>query len=69
VLNELYYRTMLGTNVQVTLGAALNVATFSGGIGGDCISAAARGHADLVAPEHRWRCDHERARLGSEGGA
>jgi hypothetical protein len=38
---ELYYRTMLGSNVQVTLGAALNVAAFAGGIGGDYISAGA----------------------------
>jgi len=39
--NELYYRTILGSNVQVTLGAALNVAAFSGGIGGDYIPASA----------------------------
>jgi hypothetical protein len=32
---------MLGSNVQVTLGAALNVAAFAGGIGGDYISASA----------------------------
>lgn len=41
VLNELYYRTMLGSNVQVTLGAALNVAAFAGGIGGDYIASGA----------------------------
>ena len=39
--NELYYRTMLGVNIKVTLGAGLNVAAFAGGIGGDYISASA----------------------------
>lgn len=33
--NELYYRTVLGTNVKITNGATLNVAAFIGGIGGD----------------------------------
>lgn len=33
--NELYWRTTGGTNVKVTAGAALNVAAFTGGIGGD----------------------------------
>lgn len=35
VVNELYYRTTLGTNVQMTTGGTLNVAGFAGGIGGD----------------------------------
>jgi hypothetical protein len=33
--NELYWRTTTGTNVKLTAGAALNVAAFTGGIGGD----------------------------------
>lgn len=33
--NELYWRTAAGANVQLTNGAALNVAAFTGGIGGD----------------------------------
>lgn len=33
--NELYFRTTSGTNVKMTSGAALNVAAFAGGIGGD----------------------------------
>lgn len=33
--NELYWRTAGGTNVKITNGAALNVASFIGGIGGD----------------------------------
>lgn len=33
--NELYWRTTSGVNVKLTAGAALNVAAFTGGIGGD----------------------------------
>jgi hypothetical protein len=33
--NELYWRNTSGTNVKLTAGAALNVAAFTGGIGGD----------------------------------
>lgn len=33
--NELYYRTTGGTNVKITSGTTLNVAGFTGGIGGD----------------------------------
>ena len=33
--NELYYRTIGGSNVKLTNGASLNVASFVGGIGGD----------------------------------
>lgn len=33
--NELYWRTTSGTNVKFTAGTALNVAAFTGGIGGD----------------------------------
>lgn len=33
--NELYWRTTSGVNVKVTAGSALNVAAFTGGIGGD----------------------------------
>lgn len=40
-LNELYYRTVSGSNVKFTAGAALNVTPFSGGIGGDYASVAA----------------------------
>lgn len=32
---ELYFRTTAGSNVRFTVGAALNVAAFTGGIGGD----------------------------------
>jgi hypothetical protein len=39
--NELYYRTTAGTNVKFTSGAALNVAAFTGGIGGDYSAAGA----------------------------
>ena len=40
-VNELYYRTTGGANVKVTNGASLNVAGFSGGIGGDYSAAGA----------------------------
>lgn len=33
--NELYWRSNTGTNVKLTSGASLNVAAFTGGIGGD----------------------------------
>lgn len=33
--NELYWRSNAGTNVKITSGASLNVAAFTGGIGGD----------------------------------
>ena len=33
--NELYWRTTSGVNVKLTAGSALNVAAFTGGIGGD----------------------------------
>ncbi len=36
--NELYFRNFTGTNIKVTAGAALNVAAFTGGIGGDYAS-------------------------------
>lgn len=39
--NELYWRTTSGSNVKVTAGAALNVAAFTGGIGGDYSAAGA----------------------------
>jgi len=35
VAGELYWRTSVGGNVQVTQGAALNINAFTGGIGGD----------------------------------
>ncbi|MES2211505.1 MAG: hypothetical protein V4515_15175 [Chloroflexota bacterium] len=41
VANELYYRTTVGANVQVTSGATLNVGAFAGTIGGDYTSAGA----------------------------
>lgn len=39
--NELYWRSNAGTNVKLTLGSALNVAAFTGGIGGDYTAVAA----------------------------
>jgi hypothetical protein len=39
--HELYVRTAAGVNVKVTNGAALNVAAFTGGIGGDYAAAGA----------------------------
>jgi len=33
--NELYFRSVLGTNIKVTDGGTLNVAAFTGSIGGD----------------------------------
>lgn len=39
--SELYYRTVSGALIQLTVGAALNVAGFSGGIGGDYSAAGA----------------------------
>lgn len=38
---ELYWRTAAGSNVQLTSGTALNVASFAGGIGGDYASVGA----------------------------
>lgn len=35
--SELYWRTTTGVNVKITAGAALNVAAFAGGIGGDYV--------------------------------
>lgn len=37
--NELYWRSNAGSNVKLTSGSALNVAAFTGGIGGDYVSA------------------------------
>lgn len=39
--NELYWRSNAGTNVKMTLNGALNVAAFTGGIGGDYAAAGA----------------------------
>jgi hypothetical protein len=39
--SNLYYRNTSGTNIQVTNGATLNVAAFTGGIGGDYSSVGA----------------------------
>jgi hypothetical protein len=39
--NELYWRSNAGTNVKLTSGNALNVAAFTGGIGGDYTAVAA----------------------------
>lgn len=39
--NELYWRSNAGTNVKLTSGTALNVAAFTGGIGGDYAAAGA----------------------------
>jgi len=35
ISGELYWRTQVGANVQLTLGAAMNINAFTGGIGGD----------------------------------
>lgn len=39
--NELYWRSHAGNNVKMTVGSALNVSAFSGGIAGDYVSVAA----------------------------
>lgn len=39
--NELYWRSNAGNNVKLTAGSALNVAAFTGGIGGDYTSVSA----------------------------
>ncbi len=41
VASELYWRSIGGVNVRLTSGSALNVAAFTGGIGGDYASAGA----------------------------
>lgn len=53
--NELYYRTTGGTNVRVTSGSALNVAGFTGGIGGDYSTAGALVDFDDATDSYRFR--------------
>lgn len=51
--NNLYFRTVAGSNVKVTDGASLNVAGFVGGIGGDYSTAGAL--VDYVAATDLYR--------------
>lgn len=53
--NELYYRTTAGANVKLTNGAALNVAAFAGGIGGDYSSIGALLDYDDATDTYRFR--------------
>lgn len=53
--NELYWRTSGGTNVRVTSGAALNVAAFVGGIGGDYSAVGALVDYDDASDTYRFR--------------
>jgi hypothetical protein len=53
--NELYWRTTGGTNVQITDGATLNIAAFSGGIGGDYSVVTALLDYDDATDTYRFR--------------
>jgi hypothetical protein len=53
--NELYWRTTSGSNVKITLGAALNVAVFSGGIGGDYVAVGAAVAFDDAADRYTFK--------------
>lgn len=53
--NELYYRTTAGANVKLTNGAALNVAAFAGGIGGDYSVVGALLDYDDATDTYRFR--------------
>lgn len=53
--NELYWRTNAGTNVKLTSGAALNVAAFTGGIGGDYAAAGAAVAFDDSAKRYTFK--------------
>lgn len=53
--NELYYRTTAGVNVKFTNGAALNVAAFTGGIGGDYSAIGALVDFDDASDTYRFR--------------
>lgn len=53
--NELYFRTTAGTNVKFTSGAALNVAAFAGGIGGDYSAVGAAVAFDDAADRYTFK--------------
>lgn len=53
--SELYYRTTSGSNVKITNGASLNVATFAGGIGGDYSAVSALLDYDDATDTYRFR--------------
>lgn len=53
--NELYWRSNAGTNVKLTSGAALNVAAFTGGIGGDYASVGAAVAYDDAADRYTFK--------------
>lgn len=55
VANELYFRTTSGTNVRFTNGAALNVAAFAGGIGGDYAAVGAAVAFDDAADRYTFK--------------
>ena len=53
--NELYWRSNVGTNVKLTNGAALNVAAFTGGIGGDYAAVGAAVAYDDAADRYTFK--------------
>lgn len=53
--NELYWRTTTGVNVKLTTGAALNIAGFSGGIGGDYSTVGAVAAYDDALKRYTWK--------------
>lgn len=53
--NELYWRSNAGNNVKLTSGAALNVAAFAGGIGGDYVASAAALNFDASGVRYTLR--------------
>lgn len=55
IANELYFRTTSGVNVRITSGAALNVAGFVGGIGGDYSAVGALLDYDDATDTYRFR--------------
>ncbi len=52
---ELYWRSNAGNNVRLTSGSALNVAAFTGGIGGDYVSTSASLSYDSSATRYTLR--------------
>jgi hypothetical protein len=53
--NELYWRSNAGVNVKLTAGSALNVAAFTGGIGGDYVAVGAAVAFDDAADRYTFR--------------
>lgn len=53
--NELYWRTSGGVNVKLTAASALNVAAFTGGLGGDYASISALLDYDDASDTYRFR--------------